>query len=275
MNATPELMRTVTAHNDATDSGNPMHDDAAARALNFKGGLVPGINVAGYMTHPLVSHFGAQWLSSGTMQVRLRRPVYAGEVVNVSAELRSGDGGQDVLEVHVSNPAGEVCAVGLGAMHSVGVVDNVPATPIAEFRALPAARWPAERADFEREVTLGSIDACFEPGEANAYLNAMQDDHQDYKDGVTHPAWLLRQANIIVDRNFDVGPWIHVSSEVRNFAPARIDERVEIRAQVVDLFEKKGHQYADLDVALLAEGDPERPLMRVLHRAIYKMGGPV
>ena len=86
-----------------------------------------------------------------------------------------------------------------------------------------------------------------------------------------HTDWLLRQANIVVDRNFDLGPWIHVESEVQNHSRAKTTDRIEVRAQVVELFERKGHEYFDLDVALLANGDTDRLVMRVLHRAIYKM----
>ena len=35
--------------------------------------------------------------------------------------------------------------------------------------------------------------------------------------------------------------------------------------------EKKSHQYVDLDVVMLAQGEPDRVISRVMYRAIYKM----
>ncbi|MFT4562864.1 MAG: hypothetical protein ACI9BW_002614 [Gammaproteobacteria bacterium] len=267
MNNSTVLTRQVIAHNDATDSGNPMHDDAAARAMNFKGALVPGITVFGYMTHSLVAHFGIEWLSNGYMQVRFRRPVYAGEELKIDSRL--GDDNNDSLGIDVLNPDGEVCVLGNGSLTTE--IASLPAS-FAPYRDLPEPQWPATHEQFEREKILGSLRATFSETENSAFLYAMQDDHAIYRDGTMHPSWLLRQANIVVDRNFDIGPWIHVESEIRNYATASVDEGIEVRAQVVALFERKGHQYFDLDIAMLIDGDPERLAMRVLHRAIYKMG---
>lgn len=259
------LTHQVIAHNDATDSGNPMHDDAAARAMNFKGALVPGITVFGYMTHSLVQHFGTEWLSHGYMQVRFRRPVYASEVLKIDSRL----GESDSLAIDVLNPDGEICVLGHGSLTTE--VASLPAS-FAPYRDLPNPQWPATHEQFESEKILGSLRATFSETENSEFLDAMQDDHAIYRDGTMHPSWLLRQANIVVDQNFDIGPWIHVESEIRNYATARIDECIEVRAQVVELFERKGHEYFGLDIAMLIDGDPDRLAMRVLHRAIYKMG---
>src|SRR4051794_26996314 len=48
-----------------------------------RGGLVPGVEVYAYMTHPVVERFGRDWLAHGAMDVRLRKPVYDGREVRV------------------------------------------------------------------------------------------------------------------------------------------------------------------------------------------------
>ncbi len=50
---------TITAINDGTESENRMHSDDVAARYGFKGALVSGVNVFGYMTQPLVAQFGA------------------------------------------------------------------------------------------------------------------------------------------------------------------------------------------------------------------------
>lgn len=264
--------RLVTAYNDAADSGNPMHNDAAARAMNFRGALVPGVTVFGFVTHPFVSHFGDNWLAQGSIQVKFRKPVYVGEILSVESAWNE-ELGEVILNVKAYNPDGEMCVVARGSMaQNSSTVSSIPHDPIPPHRALPDPKWPAVRERFASERVFGSISQLFTSGEADEFLDLLQDDNEIYRRGITHPAWLLRQANIIVDQNFAVGPWIHVASEIRNYGMAQNDERIEIRAQIIDLFEKKGKEYFDIDVALIANGDPENLIMRVLHRAIYDMG---
>ena len=53
MSAAPPLdPYRVVAFNTAHDSENKIHDDATARRFGFGGGLVPGVDVYGYMTPP-------------------------------------------------------------------------------------------------------------------------------------------------------------------------------------------------------------------------------
>src|SRR5260221_8317804 len=79
-------MYRVVAHNTAADSENKIHDDRVAAQYGFRGGLVPGVTVYGYMTAPVVQHFGEAWLAGGAMEVRFLQPVYEGQEIVVQAE---------------------------------------------------------------------------------------------------------------------------------------------------------------------------------------------
>ena len=48
----------IVVFNTAHDSENKIHDDATARRFGFGGGLVPGVDVYGYMTHRPVMQLG-------------------------------------------------------------------------------------------------------------------------------------------------------------------------------------------------------------------------
>lgn len=264
--------RQVVAHNDAADSGNPMHDDETAQRFNFKGALVPGVTVFGYLSSALLSEFGPAWLDDGAAHVRLRQPVYAGETVTITTQYGTTPAGLPMITADALNPDGARCAILSGTIGAIDdVVPDVPQGKLPPRRDLPASRRPATRAEFANDLELGSFRTVFEAAGADDFLAALQDPAAVYRSGVTHPAWLLRQANLIVDRNFALGPWIHVASSIRNHARVHNGETIEVRAQVQDLFERKGHEYADLDVALLIDGDPAHPAMRVLHRVIYRM----
>ena len=62
----------VSAFNTAHDSENKIHDDAVARRFGFGGGLVPGVDVYGYMTHLPVLRWGRAWLEHGTAALMLQ-----------------------------------------------------------------------------------------------------------------------------------------------------------------------------------------------------------
>src|SRR5258708_32218751 len=68
----------VRAKNTAPDSENKIHDDRVAAEYGFRGGLVPGVTVYGYMTVPIVDSQPA-WLERGSMHVRFSEPGYDGE----------------------------------------------------------------------------------------------------------------------------------------------------------------------------------------------------
>src|SRR5690349_22935179 len=73
----------VIARNAATLSDNKIHSDEGARSHGFRGGLVPGITTFGYMTRPVVEAFGLAWLDHGSASIRLQKPVYEGEAIEV------------------------------------------------------------------------------------------------------------------------------------------------------------------------------------------------
>ena len=75
----------IRAENTAPDSENRIHDDRTAAEHGFRAGLVPGVTVYGYMTLPVLEHFGEQWLERGAMSVRLKAPVYDGEDITIEA----------------------------------------------------------------------------------------------------------------------------------------------------------------------------------------------
>jgi hypothetical protein len=93
MTAAPLAPYSVSAYNTAHDSENKIHDDATARRFGFGGGLVPGVDVYGYMTHMPVARWGRAWLERGTAECRFFKPVYDGEPRNhrrrAEDELRS------------------------------------------------------------------------------------------------------------------------------------------------------------------------------------------
>ena len=70
-----------------------------------------------------------------------------------------------------------------------------------------------------------------------------------------------------------LGPWIHVESRARNHAAVPFGTALIGEAKVVDLFERGGHEFVDLDVAIFPDDDAA-PVFSAFHRAIYRLRPP-
>lgn len=250
----------LVATNTAKDSANKIHDDAVAQQYGFRGGLVPGVVVFAYMTHPAVEQWGLDFLTRGRMTGRFLKPVYDGEETLVEPV---DDGGG--LEVH--DAAGELCAVGAAALDATPVSVDVSHYPHAELPD-PVPPASAEALGAKGRV-LGSLDVTFHGDKAEIYLDAIHEALPLYRqEGVAHPGWLIAQANYVLSSNVRLGPWIHVQSDVEYCGLVHDGDRVSTRALVDDVTERKGHKFVTLDVAIVANDD--RPVMHAIHTAIYE-----
>jgi acyl dehydratase len=72
----------IAARNLPEHASNAIHTDAGARAAGFDSALVAGVTTYAYLTHPLVSAWGVDWVSNGGGEVRFRAPVFADETVD-------------------------------------------------------------------------------------------------------------------------------------------------------------------------------------------------
>jgi hypothetical protein len=253
----------VEAHNTALESTNRIHRDETARQFGFRGGLVPGVDVYAYLTHPAATAWGLAWIERGTMSARLLKPVYDGQRVVVRGEP-DDPGSQLRLELH--DDEADRCASAEASLPvdapAAPDLDEIPSAP------LPATRPPASARTLVPGTVLGSLDVGFRADKAEQYLTEVREQCALYsEEGVAHPAWLLRFANNVLASNVELGPWIHVASEAWHFGLVHDGDRVVTRACVVDEYERKGHRFVELDVMLATD---QHPVMRVHHTAIYE-----
>jgi acyl dehydratase len=255
-----EVMNTyrVRARNTATDSENRIHDDRTAEAYGFRGGLVPGVTIYGYLTVPIVDRFGADWLARGGLRVSFLNPVYAGDDVVVELD---GD------RVDARGPDGTVCATG----HIFWPVGAPPSVILYPEAPLPPERPPASSVSLAPGQILGSLcsQLCLPD---DAFLAEQDETLAIYREGTMHPAALLSLCNQLLLQNVKLGPWIHVASEVRHFSLARDGDQLSVRGRVAQRFERKGHQFVELDI-LVAAGEG-RVVQQVRHTAIYEPRRP-
>jgi hypothetical protein len=251
---------TVRAHNTASDSGNKIHDDTVARRYGFAGGLVPGVDVYAYMTHPVAEAWGRDWLAHGTFSARFAKPVYEGEDVIVTA----ADGPTSAVTLTLTNAAGIACATGAAAMP-----DAAPALPSIPPRlSLPDPPPAAEPDVIAALGVLGAWERTFHADAAAVYLADIRETLPLYEGGaVCHPAWLVRTANYVLSSNMTLGPWIHVESRVQHHGVIGDGQAVSTRATVATEYERKGHRFVELDVVVLAD---DVVAAAIRHVAIYR-----
>jgi len=132
----------VSAYNTAHDSENKIHDDETARRFGFGGGLVPGVDVYGYMTHLPVLRWGRAWLERGTADCRFLKPLYDGDIASVTAAENDG-----ALEITVES-RGTVCATGRASLPQAGPVPSIESSrqvpQRAEARSRPLSGHPGD-----------------------------------------------------------------------------------------------------------------------------------
>ncbi len=242
----------IHAVNTAQDSENQIHSDGVAAEYGFRGGLVPGVTIYGYMTKPITDRFGSEWLHRGAMEVRFFEPFYEGEEVAVS--LTDLPDGRIKIEA------------GARASSTAWIETSAPETSApTDFPAEHSApKQVASRETMQSGTLLGTLEKTLDlsqPG-VSAPLDAFIGPER-----FAHPAIILSLANELLMHNYTLGPWIHSSSEVRNSQAARDGEHVQVRGKITDAYERKGHEFVVLDVAILS-GD--RLLSRIRHTAIWK-----
>ena len=232
----------MRAHNTAADSENKIHDDRVASAYGFRGGLVPGVTVYGYMIPPVLERFGRDWLEHGGITVRFLAPCYEGAALVVRC---------DGSIVTAEQEDGSLCASGVVTVGE-GVdqaPDTYPAHPLPEMDLRPVASSetivPAR--------PLGAIRQTVEVQEEGAI-----------------PECLLRLANEILVRNFRMSPWIHAGSEVRHHRLAACGQEITVTGVIRECFERKGRRFAVAGIAMSAS-EGLSSVASIRHTFIYDL----
>jgi hypothetical protein len=253
------------AHNTAPDSENRIHSNDVARDYGFDGGLVPGVTVTAYLVHPAVCTWGEAWLERGRAQVRVQRPVYDG----------------DDFQVRVSEPAptrykAELTTRGdVRAEAVVELCENLPEPPLCRGDPILARdheRPPATPEIMQKLRTqgLGAMRARWViPGAMSSYLCDAEQMPELLK-SYANSAFVLGLSNWILAANVQLGPWLHLQTDAQHFAAIAAGDELLIEAAIEDLFEKKGHHFVDLDVAVF-DATSRQATARIRLRAIYQL----
>jgi hypothetical protein len=250
----------VTAYNTSKLSENKIHDDAVARRFGFSGGLVPGVDVFAYMVHLPVAKWGRAFLERGLIEARFVKPVYDGEIAEVTGVESDG-----VLSIEVES-RGALCATGSASLPAA-----TPSFSISDFSEMAAVteRRPVDTTSYEPGKWLGTVPRAWAGDAHREYLGDIRETDALYTgEGLGHPGLLQRVMNKVLVDNAILGPWIHVGSRMQLLSAARSGDELTARAKVIGNYEKKGHRFVELDALVVANG--RMPLAHCHHIAIYQ-----
>lgn len=226
--ATVPVRWDVTAQNLPEHARNRIHTDEGARAAGFPRALVAGVTTYAYLTHPLVAAWGLDWVARGGAEVRLRRPVFDGDLVRCTPVETEPDG---AVVVHA--------------------LTDEPEQPRALLRGIRECGPAPTMRDGE---PLRDIELRLEGELGSDYGSRAGDDLALFADhGVVHPAVWPAVANQVVHTQVARGSWIHTRSIVRHHALTRAGSLATVRAVVVRRFESHGER-AVLDVVVEVDG---------------------
>jgi hypothetical protein len=269
------VRRSVVATPDppAVGIANPIHDEDGATSAGYAGALVAGVRTYGWAAEVVVEALGAEWLDDGWADVTLRRPVFAGDLVNVVVEASEAGTGAVIVTASVGE---RVVLEGTAGRGAAAWLDGVQPPPAAPAQEPPPLRptYAVDSAPLGQPLRpLGA----YVTADAARHL-ALDDlglEHTAVPDGRVHPWFLAARMAPLTRHNFTYGPTIHVRTQIQHVGPAAADQELVIGAQIVDVYERKLHWYQVLDGSIVgASGRPGAPeIARLRHHTIFRPRG--
>ncbi|MCY3733433.1 MAG: hypothetical protein OXG42_04055, partial [Chloroflexi bacterium] len=120
---TQTIERSIIAFLDGEDSlsiPNIIHSTEGAAKFGFSGALVGGVTVYSWAVPALIDGLGDEWLDSGWIDFRLRRPTYPGD--EITTRVTPTESG---VEFTMAKESGEVCISGTAGMGEAEFYQNL------------------------------------------------------------------------------------------------------------------------------------------------------
>lgn len=236
----------IVARNLAEHANNAIHTDAGAQAAGFERALVAGVTSYAYCLHPVIEHFGLQWLGRGEAEVRFRSPVFDGDLVSFPMSIRD-DGGVDVAAT---------------VSRADRLVVTVSAWPSHRETSHPA---PEPRDGEELATVLVRLEGEYGSQYALRSGNAAD---QCARASLVHPGVWPGLGNYVFHRQVVRGSWIHTRSIVRQYASVADGAEAEVATKIIERFHRGGER-AIADVTVRVNG---QVVAAIEHEAIIDLG---
>ncbi len=258
----------ILAVNDARTSENRIHSDAEAARHGFRGALVSGINVFGYLTQPLAQAYAGSFLTGSQMDVKFFKPAYEMDRLSVVCQDRRDESGRPYQHSEAHNSEGVL----LASLQARQDVELPPPHALAELASGSEAE--ARSLIHWDKIHIRRPEPAFlwhPSAEENAQRLSVQSESAPVyqgAEGLIHPCFLLDACNKALMRMFVLPAWIHTGSSLILRRPLRVGQAIEVRCTPVAKWERKQHQFIRLYIAMWAE---QKLALEVEHTAIFRL----
>lgn len=200
-------------------------------------------------------------------------PVYDRETFRVAVSGAS----PSAYEAELFDPTGVRCAT---AQVDLPDPSAVPPPPKLRHDAILERGFDRPKASREvmeqrRRDGLSAMRARWnEAAEITSYLQDPERMAPCFSElGFANPAFVLGLTNWALSGNVRMSPWLHLQTDSQNYRAIAANTELVVESTIADLFEKKGHEFIDVDMKLFDRAD-ESPVASVRLRAIYKLRPP-
>ena len=267
---------TALAFNQAPDAPNEIHGDKVAREFGFKGGLVLGAAIGAYITHPAVESWGKDFLSSGRAHVKIVSPLYDGEAFAVETTdlsptryraslFRPDRTVSATAEVHLAEP------------EALAAPPALRGDPIGDKDTAAVAATPENMAVLKEKGCHASRFRWRDGHSLASYLKVSAEMPPllrvgAYGNGFANMSFILGCSNVVLARAVHMNPWVLLETTSQNYAPIALDTRLIAELEVLEFYNKKGHEFVDARVNLF-NADSGLCHCSIDKRAIYQLRG--
>jgi len=253
---------------DAPRPENPIHSTDTAREHGFKGALIGGVNVYGWVTDAFVDLLGESWLANGWADVAFRKPAYDGDDMTIIID----DAINHVHQYKLENQRGEICLAGQVGMNSAPRLHEIKQSGFEPGETSISNPPPLTLEDAPVAQRLRPMSLTLSEAEHESFVMQKQGKlfpRYAGAEGLCHPAWLAARPIYLLHHSFNYGPAIHTESHIQNVALARAAQVFTITGSCLEAFEKRGHHYIVNESSIWSEDQQE--LVRLRHTAIFKL----
>jgi acyl dehydratase len=221
----------IVARNLPEHETNPIHTDAGAQAAGFERALVAGVTSYAYCVHPVVEHFGVDWVEHGASEVRFRAPVFDGDLVSFPVSVPVDVSAKDSILVSA-------------------MTERSPNAHVA-VRAWRERSMIRERTERELDVQLQVVEVDLVGEFGSTYAARAGDDLVMFQEqGIVHPAVWTALANRVFHAQLAKGSWIHTRSLVAHHGLAVEGDRAVVETVVVKRMVGRSGERAIADVTI-------------------------
>jgi hypothetical protein len=260
------------AFNEVPNSANQIHGDDVAARFGFEGGLVPGVTVSAYLAHPAVAAWGLDYVARGAARVLVEKPVYDGHSFSVEVSAEDERAYNAVLRDHSGS---------IRARARCWLPEVLPVAPRRRGDTIITTDFerPLGTLETMRRLQRSGMGALRIRWSESSELTTYFRDSKLMPTPLTieggrhaHLGFVLGLTNWVLDSNVLINPWLHLQTDSQCFHAIEPGTELIVEAAIIDLFEKKGHQFCDVQVSAYRSHD-DAAVMHTRLRAIYQLRG--